>query len=91
MIGLEFYFIATIVMAGCAYTSYRIGFREGSGSMIDFVRSKRNRAGYTTMHFFGDQIEFVDHLDQMDKVLGKIVEQMEDHDSTRRGLDELDK
>ena len=51
--------------------------------MIDFVRSKRNRAGYTTMHFFGDQIEFVDHLDQMDKVLGKIVEQMEDNDSRK--------
>ena len=90
--GLEYFLIATIVMGGCAYTSYRIGFREGSGSMIDFVRSKRNRAGYTTMHFFGDQIEFVDHLDQMDKVLGKIVEQMDNEsDSTRRGLNELDK
>ena len=76
--GVEIFLTAAVVMGGCAYTSYRIGFREGSGSMIDFVRSKRNRAGYTTMHFFGDQIEFVDHLDQMDKVLNKIVDKIED-------------
>jgi len=69
--------IAAIVMGGCAYTSYRIGFREGSGSMIDFVRSKRNRAGYTTMHFFGDQIEFVDHLGKNDCHIACISEQMD--------------
>tara|TARA_Y100000768_G_scaffold387836_1_gene380532 strand:- start:3033 stop:3281 length:249 start_codon:yes stop_codon:yes gene_type:complete len=75
---VEIFVIAAIVMGGCAYTSYRIGFREGSGSMIDFVKSKRNKAGYTTMHFFGDHIEFVDHLEQMDKVLNRIVDKIED-------------
>jgi len=74
---VEIFVIAAIVMGGCAYTSYRIGFREGSGSMIDFVKSKRNKAGYTTMHFFGDHIEFVDHLEQMDKVLNRIVDKIE--------------
>ena len=76
--GVEIFVIAAIVMGGCAYTSYRIGFREGSGYMIDFVKSKRNKAGYTTMHFFGDHIEFVDHLEQMDKVLNRIVDKIED-------------
>jgi len=76
--GVEYFVIAAIVMGGCAYTSYRIGFREGSGSMIDFVKSKRNKAGYTTMHFFGDHIEFVDHLEQVDKVLNRIVDKIED-------------
>lgn len=76
--GVEIFLTAAVVMGGCAYTSYRIGFREGSGAMVDFVKSKRNKAGYTTIHFFGDHIEFVDHLDQMDKVLNKIVDKIED-------------
>ena len=29
------------------------------------------------MHFFGDKIEFVDHLEQMDKVLNKIADRVE--------------
>ena len=83
---VEIFVIAAIVMGGCAYTSYRIGFREGSGSMIDFVKSKRNKAGYTTMHFFGDHIEFVDHLEQMDKVLNKIADGLENEskDNSRK-------
>ena len=72
------YLIFIICGVGLAYTSYRIGWREGSGAMVDYVKSKRNRAGYTTMHFFGDKIEFVDHLDQMDKVLNRIVDKIED-------------
>ena len=72
------YLIFIICGVGLAYTSYRIGWREGSGAMVDFVKSKRNKAGYTTIHFFGDHIEFVDHLDQMDKVLNKIVDKIED-------------
>lgn len=71
------YLIFIICGVGLAYTSYRIGWREGSGAMVDFVKSKRNRAGYTTMHFFGDKIEFVDHLEQMDKVLNKIADRVE--------------
>ena len=74
------YLIFIICGVGLAYTSYRIGWREGSGAMVDFVKSKRNRAGYTTMHFFGDKIEFVDHLEQMDKVLNKIADRVE-HES----------
>ena len=71
------YIIFTLCGIGLAYTSYRIGWREGSGAMVDYVKSKRNRAGYTTMHFFGDKIEFVDHLEQMDKVLNKIADRVE--------------
>ena len=76
--GVEIFLAAAVVMGGCAYSSYRIGFREGSGAMVDYVRSKRNKSGYTTMHFFGDKIEFVDHLDQIDKVLNRIVDKIED-------------
>ena len=71
------YLIFIICGVGLAYTSYRIGWREGSGAMVDYVKSKRIRAGYTTMHFFGDKIEFVDHLEQMDKVLNKIADRVE--------------
>ena len=71
------YLIFIICGVGLAYTSYRIGWREGSGAMVDYVKSKRNRAGYTTMHFFGDKIEFADHLEQMDKVLNKIADRVE--------------
>ena len=71
------YLIFIICGVGLAYTSYRIGWREGSGGIVDYVKSIRYRAGYTTMHFFGDKIEFVDHLEQMDKVLNKIADRVE--------------
>tara|TARA_B100000524_G_C23611875_1_gene356493 strand:+ start:854 stop:1108 length:255 start_codon:yes stop_codon:yes gene_type:complete len=76
--GVEIFLAAAVVMGGCAYTSYRIGFREGSGAMVDYVRSKRNKSGYTTMHFFGDKIEFVDQLEQLDRVLTTIADKVED-------------
>ena len=76
--GVEIFLTAAVVMGGCAYTSYRIGFREGSGAMVDYVRSKRNKSGYTTMHFFGDKIEFVDQLEQLDRVLTTIADKVED-------------
>lgn len=80
------YLIFMICGIGLAFTSYKIGWREGSGAMIEFVKSKRNRAGYTTMHFFGDHIEFVDHLEQMDKVLNKIADGLENEskDNSRK-------
>ena len=81
--GVEIFLAAAVVMGGCAYTSYRIGFREGSGAMVDFVKSKRNKAGYTTIHFFGEHIEFVDHLQQMEKVLDKIATKVEDEHSKK--------
>ena len=37
------YLIFIICGVGLAYTSYRIGWREGSGAMVDYVKSKRNR------------------------------------------------
>ena len=76
--GVEIFLAAAVVMGGCAYTSYRIGFREGSGAMVDYVRSKRNKSGYTTMHFFCDKIEFVDQLEQLDRVLTTIADKVED-------------
>lgn len=48
---------------GLSWTSYKIGFREGTGRMIDFVKSKSNKQGYTLMHFHNDEIQFMDALE----------------------------
>ena len=45
------------VMIGGMYTSYRIGFKDGTGKMIDFCKSKADKRGMTLMHFFGENIE----------------------------------
>tara|TARA_B100000927_G_scaffold20911_1_gene15972 strand:- start:5258 stop:5500 length:243 start_codon:yes stop_codon:yes gene_type:complete len=79
--GIEVFVIAAIVMGGCAYTSYRIGFREGTGAYIEFCKSRRDKAGYTCMHFFGDRIEFVDTLEYNKAVLDSIAESMNDKQS----------
>ena len=74
-----------IVLIGGMWSSYKIGFREGTGSMIDFVKSKRNKSGYTLMHFFGENIEFVDPLSYNKVVLDKIVEAIEESESDESG------
>ena len=66
---------------GLAYTSYRIGFREGTGSMIDFCKSKRNKQGLTCMHFFGDNIEFIDALEYNRTMLDGIAKVLDDEKS----------
>ena len=74
-----------IIMAcgiGLAYTSYRIGFKDGTSSMIDFCKNKSNN-GYTLMHFFGENIEFIDPLNYNRAVLEKIVEKFDEDDEQR--------
>tara|TARA_B100000073_G_scaffold339810_1_gene338756 strand:- start:2252 stop:2503 length:252 start_codon:yes stop_codon:yes gene_type:complete len=68
------------VLVGGMWSSYRIGFREGTSSMIDFVKSKSNKQGMTCMHFFGNNIEFIDPLTYNKMMLDKIVEAIEDKD-----------
>ena len=73
-----------IIMAcgiGLAYTSYRIGFKDGTSSMIDFCKNKSNN-GYTLMHFFGENIEFLDALDYNRKVLEALADKIDDEQSS---------
>ena len=71
------------VMIGGMYTSYRIGFKDGTGKMIDFCKSKADKRGMTLMHFFGENIEFIDPLNYNRAVLEKIVEKFEEDDEQR--------
>ena len=70
------------IMAGALWTSYKIGFREGTGSMIDFCKSKRNKQGLTCMHFFGDNIEFIDALEYNRAMLDGIAKALDDEQSS---------
>ncbi len=72
------------VMAGCSYTSYKIGTKEGIAKMIDFVMSKKDKRGYTMMYFRGNNIEFVDPMTYNQLVLDKISEKVLE-DGNRRG------
>tara|TARA_X000000368_G_scaffold81460_1_gene61340 strand:+ start:1569 stop:1826 length:258 start_codon:yes stop_codon:yes gene_type:complete len=73
--GWQIAFITVLI--GGMYTSYKIGFKEGTGRMIDFCRDKSDKRGYTLMHFFGNNIEFVDPLSYNKTILDKIVEGIE--------------
>jgi hypothetical protein len=76
------YFIIILCGLGLAYTSFRIGFREGSGKMVEFIKTKRNKQGFTLMHFYGEDIQFLDALDYNRSVLeaiGKVLP--DDNDS----------
>tara|TARA_B100001564_G_C20356052_1_gene541122 strand:- start:253 stop:504 length:252 start_codon:yes stop_codon:yes gene_type:complete len=66
------------IMAGAMWTSYKIGFREGTGSMIDFCKGK-SKNGLVTMYFFGENIEFIDTLEYNSKVLDRIASKIEDN------------
>ena len=68
------------IMCGAMYTIYRIGFREGSGRMIDFCKSK-SKAGLVTILFQGENIEFVDTLEYNKKVLDSIANKLDDASS----------
>ena len=69
-----------IVLVGGMYSSYKIGFKDGTGRMIDFCKDKSDKRGYTLIHFFGNHIEFVDPLSYNKSVLDKIVEDIKDND-----------
>ena len=80
-INTLFAFLFLGILLGCMYSSYKIGFKEGTGSMIDFCKSKSKR-GLVTMYFFGNNIEFLDTLDYNAKVLDAITKKLEDDSST---------
>jgi len=70
---ITFAFIYIACLAGCAYTSYRLGFREGTTKMIEFCASKRDKHGMTLMKFDGDNIEFLDVLEYNKLVLDALA------------------
>jgi len=69
--------IMFLVMGGCSYTSYKIGTKDGIARMIDFVMSKKDKRGYTMMHFHGQNVEFVDPMTYNVKVLEDITKAIE--------------
>ena len=76
------YIIIILCGLGLAYTSFRIGFREGSSKMVEFIKTKRNKQGFTLIHFYGEDIQFLDALDYNRSVLeaiGKVLP--DDNDS----------
>ena len=82
-INFIFGLLAIGILIGGMWSSYRLGFREGTGKMIDFVKSKADKRGMTTMYFFGENIEFIDPLTYNKDVLDKIVDKLEERDDER--------
>ena len=70
-----------VVLVGGMYSSYKIGFKDGSGKMIDFCKTKAKN-GLVTIHFFGENIEFIDTLDYNSRVLDAITEKLEEDANT---------
>lgn len=68
-----------LVLVGGMWSSYRLGFREGTAKMIDFCKSKKNKQGFVLMHFFGENIEFMDALDYNRAVLDAITNEIKDN------------
>tara|TARA_B100001113_G_scaffold352932_1_gene355654 strand:+ start:351 stop:602 length:252 start_codon:yes stop_codon:yes gene_type:complete len=77
--GWQLAFIAVLV--GGMWSSYKIGFTEGSGKMIDFCKTKAKN-GLVTIHFFGENIEFIDTLDYNHRVLDAISKKLEEDASS---------
>ena len=82
-IEIVFAVAAIGILIGGMWSSYRLGFREGTGKMIDFCKSKADKQGMTTMHFFGENIEFIDPLSYNKDVLDKIIDRLEESDDKR--------
>ncbi len=71
-----------IVLVGGMYSSYKLGFKEGTGKMIDFCKTKSDTRGYTLIHFFGNQIEFIDPLSYNKMILDAISDTIEEKDDS---------
>lgn len=78
-LGFQALFIAILI--GGMWTSYRIGFTEGTGKMIDFCKTK-SKNGLVTIYFFGENIEFIDTLEYNARVLDSIAKKLEDNDNS---------
>jgi len=79
---IVFQMAAIVILIGAMYTSYKIGFKEGTSKMIDFCKDKSDSRGYTLIHFFGNSIEFINPLDYNKAVLDAIVDKIEDEQSS---------
>ena len=51
-----FGFLFLAIMLGAMWSSYKIGFTEGTGKMIEFCKTK-SKNGLVTIHFFGENID----------------------------------
>ena len=71
---------------GGMWSSYKIGFKEGTSAMIDFCKKKSDNMGLVSIRFIGDDIEFIDPLSYNKFMLEKIVEEIEKQsdDDTRK-------
>jgi len=78
--GWQFAFVTVLI--GGMWTSYKIGFKEGTGKMIDFCKGKADKRGYTLMYFFGNNIEFIDPLSYNKNVLDAIADSFEEKDDS---------
>lgn len=78
---LGFQALLIAILIGGMWTSYRIGFTEGTGKMIDFCKTK-SKNGLVTIAFFGENIEFIDTLEYNARVLDSIAKKLEDNDNS---------
>ena len=78
---LGFQALLIAILIGGMWTSYRIGFTEGTGKMIDFCKTK-SKTGLVTIAFFGENIEFIDTLEYNARVLDSIAKKLEDNDNS---------
>ena len=78
---LGFQALLIAILVGGMWSSYRIGFTEGTGKMIDFCKTK-SKNGLVTIHFFGENIEFIDTLEYNARVLDSIAKKLEDNDNS---------
>ena len=78
-LGFQAAFLAVLI--GGMWSSYKIGFTEGTGKMIDFCKTKAKN-GLVTIHFFGENIEFIDTLEYNAKVLDSIAKKLEKDDKS---------
>jgi uncharacterized lipoprotein YehR (DUF1307 family) len=55
-----FYLILIVCIAGCGYTSYKAGVREGATRMLEALEShSKNPNGIVRIKFDGDKVEFL--------------------------------
>ena len=78
-LGFQAAFLAVLI--GGMWSSYKIGFTEGTGKMIDFCKTKAKN-GLVTIHFFGENIEFIDTLEYNAEVLDTIAKKLEEDDKS---------
>ena len=55
-----FYLILIVCIAGCGYTSYKAGVRDGATKMLEALEShSKSSDGSVRIKFDGDKVEFL--------------------------------